>query len=45
MRTEKRKDGDRLKRQSGGLQGYGRGRARKGKRGIRMNVEAAKEES
>ena len=41
--SEKRKDEDGLKRKSGGLHGYGRGRAREGKRGTRMNVEAAKE--
>ena len=44
--SEKRKDEDGfhgLKRKSGGLQGYGRGRAREGKRGTRMNVEAAEE--
>ena len=35
--SEKRKDEDGLKRR------YGRGRAREGKRGTRMNVEAAKE--
>ena len=41
--SENRKDEDGLKRKSGVLQGHGRGRAREGKRGTRMNVEAAKE--
>ena len=42
--SEKGKDEDGFKRNTGGLQGYnGSGRARGGKRGTRMNVEAAEE--
>ena len=42
--SEKGKDEDGLKRKAGRLQGYcGCGRARGGKRGTSMNVEAARE--